>query len=260
MEILLGFLKTYEIPIATTFDQFEKTVEETLALLINRKVVSFLEDVDGAETFYYVDEEKKPELEYYKNSIIHCFIGHAFVAVSLLTGKDEVKTHESVLNDYCFLRNLFKNEFVYNEEEDITKEVYRITSFFLERLFITRANDNGGYTLTRLGFDQVPIWAALAKTFLESYWIATRAFIQQENKSKKGDILNDMNYMGLRFHKLGLIDHMEAISRLNFKNAIRFINEEVLKAGKGSDEDARQALKRLGQLSRRLYELSHYRV
>ncbi|MBW2617177.1 MAG: 1-acyl-sn-glycerol-3-phosphate acyltransferase, partial [Deltaproteobacteria bacterium] len=46
MEMLLGFLKTYEIPMANAFDQFEKTVEETLALLINRKIVSFLEDVD----------------------------------------------------------------------------------------------------------------------------------------------------------------------------------------------------------------------
>ena len=205
-------------------------------------------------------EEKKPELEYYKNSIIHCFIGHAFVAVSLLTGKEEIKTHESILTDYGFLRNLFKNEFIYNVDEEISTEVKRITVYFLEKLFITRANGNGGYTLTRLGFDQLPMWAALAKTFLESYWIAARSFIQQEKSSKKGDILKNMNYMGLRFHKLGLIDHMEAISRLNFKNAIRFINEDILKGGEESDEDTRQARKRLGQLSHRLYELSHYRA
>jgi glycerol-3-phosphate O-acyltransferase len=260
MEILLEFLKTYEIPIASTFEQFEKTVEETLALLVNRKVAGFLEDVDGAETFYYVDEEKKPELEYYKNSIIHCFISHAFVAVSLLAGKDEIKTHESILTDFEFLKNLFKNEFVFNEEKDISKEVDRIISYFLEKSFITSKNGISGYTLTRLGFGHLPIWAAFAKTFIESYWIATRTFIQQQNKPKKGDILKNMNYMGLRFHKLGLIDHMEAVSRLSFKNAIRFINEDVLKGGEGPDEDIRQARKRLGQLSHRLYKLFHYRV
>jgi glycerol-3-phosphate O-acyltransferase len=260
MKILLGFLKTYEIPIAITFDQFEKTVEETIALLVNSKVVGFLEDVDGAETFYYVDEEKKPELEYYKNSIIHCFISHAFLAISLLTGKDEIKTRESILTDYGFLKNLFRNEFIYNEDEEISTEVNRITAYFLEKLFITRANGNGGYTLTRLGFDQLPMWAAMAKTFLESYWIVARSFIQQEKTSKKGDILKNMNYMGLRFHKLGLVDHMEAISRLNFKNAIRFINEDILKGGEGSDEHTRQARKKLGRLSHRLYELSHYRA
>jgi glycerol-3-phosphate O-acyltransferase len=260
IKILLGFLKKYEIPIAITFDQFEKTVEETIALLVNSKVVGFLEDIDGAETFYYVDEEKKPELEYYKNNIIHCFISHAFVAISLLTGKDEIKTQESILTDYGFLKNLFRNEFIYNEDEEISTEVNRITAYFQEKLLIARANGNGGYTLTRLGFDQLPMWAALAKTFLESYWIAARSFIQQEKKPKKGDILKNMNYMGLRFHKLGLIDHMEAISRLNFKNAIRFINEDILKGEEGSGEDTRQARKRLGRLSDRLYNLSHYRA
>ena len=75
----------------------------------------------------------------------------------------------------------------------------------------------------------MPIWAALAKTFLESYWIATQSFIQRENKSrKKGDLLKNMNYLGLRFHKMGLIDHLEAVSRINFSNAISFINEEIL--------------------------------
>ncbi len=262
MKILLGILKTYEVPIAITLDQFEKTVEETISVLVNSKVVGFLEDVDGAETFYYVDEEKKPELEYYKNSIIHCFISHAFVAVSLLTGEEEVKTHESVLTDYGFLKNLFKKEFIYNEDEETSAEVNRITAYFLKKLFISRANgnDNEGYTLTRLGLEQLPMWADFAKTFLESYWIAARSFIQQEKRSKKGDILKNMNYMGLRFHKLGLIDHMESISRLNFKNAIRFINEDILKGGEGSDEDIRQAQERLGRLSQRLYELSHYRA
>jgi hypothetical protein len=53
---------------------------------------------------------------------------------------------------------------------------------------------------------------------------------------------------------------MEAISRLNFKNAIRFINEDILKGEEGSGEDTRQARKRLGRLSDRLYNLSHYRA
>ena len=47
---------------------------------------------------------------------------------------------------------------------------------------------------------------------------------------KRGDLLKNMNYMGLRFHKMGLIDHLEAVSRINFSNAISFINEEILKS------------------------------
>jgi hypothetical protein len=97
----------------------------------------------------------------------------------------------------------------------------------------------------------------MAKTFLESYWIATRSFIQREHKSKKrGDLLKNMNFLGLRFNKLGLIDHMEAVSKVNFNNAINFISEDILQ----SHQDPRQVRKKLNKLSQRIYELSHYRA
>ena len=70
-------------------------------------MIDQLEDVDGSETFYYVDEDKKRELEYYKNSIIHCFIAHSFVAVSLLTGTEEIRREEAIREDYGFLKNIF---------------------------------------------------------------------------------------------------------------------------------------------------------
>jgi len=259
--ILLDFLKKYEIPTATTLNHFQKTVEETISLLVNRKIVNLLEDVDGEETFYYMDEDKKPELEYYKNSIIHCFISHAFVAVSLLTGTDEIKTHEAILADYSFMKKIFKNEFVYDEEQDLREKINWVTAYFLDSSFITQHDANGGYKVTRLGFDKLPIWAGLAKTFLESYWVATRSFLQQENKARNMDkLLKHMNYLGLRFHKLGLIDHVEAISQLSFKNALSAIKEDTSRAQGESGEDRSQARERLAQLSQRLYELSRYRA
>ncbi len=213
--------------------------------------------MDGSETFYYVDEEKKPELEYYKNSIIHCFISHAFVAVSLLTGTEEVKTEAAILADYDFLKKVFKNEFVYDVDSSSHEEVGEVTAYFLDASFIIRSN--GGYGLTRLGFDKLPIWAGLAKTFIESYWVASRSLANREKKIKKeADLLKNMNYLGLRFHKLGLIDHVEAISQVNFKNAIRFINEGILRPPGKSEEDHSQAQQRLSWFSQRLSEFCHY--
>jgi len=57
--------------------------------------------------FYYVDEDKKIKLEYYKNSIIHFFIPHAFVAISLLTGAEEEKNLKSIISDYAFFAKSF---------------------------------------------------------------------------------------------------------------------------------------------------------
>jgi glycerol-3-phosphate O-acyltransferase len=260
-EFLLGFLKRYQTPTATSLKTFEKTLDETLSLLIGRKVVNLLEEVDGEEAFYYVDEGKKGELEYYKNSIIHYFISHSFVAVSMLTGTEEVRSGEELMDDYGFLRKLFKNEFAYDEEKDIQEEIDEVTAYFLDSAFITPSNANGGYRLTRLGYDKLPIFAALAKTFLESYWIATRSFIHlKTNHKKSSDLLKNMNHRGLKFHKMGLIDHIEAVSRVNFRNATDFINKNILWSHEKQEEDRSEAWDKLSRLSKKLHELSHFRA
>jgi glycerol-3-phosphate O-acyltransferase len=259
-EILLQFIRDQQIPTATTLDNLSTSLEETLSLLINRRVVSVMEDVDGAETFYYVDEEKKKELEYYKNSIIHWFVSYAFVAVSLLTGTEAIRSTEEIIDDYDFMKRLFKKEFIYDEPKDNRTEVDRAITYFRELEFIEAA-DGRGYKPTRLGFDRLRIWAALAKTFLESYWIATRSFIHREQKSAKGnDLLKTMNYLGVRYHKMGLIDHVEAISQLNYRNAITYIHKTIPYPSTDSQNGHEDASNRLSQISQRIYELSHYRA
>ncbi len=256
---LLGFIRKQEIPTAPSLNDLDQAVRETLSLLVGGKVVGILEHKGNKEAFYYVAEEKKRELEYYKNSILHYFTPNAYVAVSLLTGKEGKKTREALLADYDFLKDLFKNEFVYEGERSIQQEVDAVTDYFLEVSYLKRTNR--GYVLTEQGLVDLPIWAGLAKTLIEAYWVAIRSFIQRErDNGKKPDLLKNMNHLGYRLHKLGLLDNLEAISQVNFKNAVRFINRDVLQGKRKSDEDRSQTLQRLSQLSQRLYELSHYRV
>ncbi|UCF72678.1 MAG: 1-acyl-sn-glycerol-3-phosphate acyltransferase [Deltaproteobacteria bacterium] len=261
-DILLRFLKRYEVPKAATLAHPSKAVKETLSLFISWKIIDFLEDAQGEEeTFYYVDEDKKMELEYYKNSIIHFFIPHSLVAISFLTGSEEVKNPEAIVSDYTFLKNLFKHEFVFDENESLEEKVTSLIEYFLDSAFLSRSEGNGGYKITKLGFDNLPIWAALAKTFLESYWIAIKSIGQQKDKwDKRENLLKNMNYLGRRFHKLGIIDHIGALSQLNFTNALSFINEDVVNLQEISEKDRSRALERLSQLGQRVYELSHYRA
>lgn len=264
VDILLRFLKTYDVPLADTFADQPNFVNETLSILIAMKIVDFLGDEQGEEeTFYYVDEDKKMELEYYKNSIIHFFNPYSLVAISLLTGTGEAKSSEQIISDYAFLKNLFKNEFVFEEKEDLQESVNTVIEYFLDSNFLSRSHEvNGGYTINKLGFDKLPIWAALAKTFLESYWIAVKSMSQQKTKRVKTeeDLLKKMNYLGRRFHKLGVIDHIGALSQLNFRNAIIFIDQEIRDAQKSAEEDDSLILERLSQIGQRIYELSHYRA
>jgi glycerol-3-phosphate O-acyltransferase len=260
VDIFLKFLIRKDVPLAESLNEPAKAVQDTLALLVNWKVIDSLGDTPGEEApFHYVDEDKKLELEFYKNNIIHFFIPHAFVAISLLSGKEEVRDTEAILSDYAFLKHLFKHEFVFDEKEDPKEKIIAVMAYFLDAAFINGSEDEGGYKVTKLGHDKLPIWAALAKTFIESYWIAVKSMSGRQGKvGKREDLLKEMNYLGRRFHKLGVVEHIGALSELNYKNAVIFINEDIIKASNHS-EDPSALNEQLSQLGRRLYELSHYR-
>lgn len=258
-ETLLEFLKRHGAPLANTLKEPLKAVQETLSLLIGWKVVEFLEDTVGKEEpFYFVEDEKKLELEYYKNCIIHFFIHHAFVAVSLLCGKEELKSLDSIFADCAFLREILGNEFVFDRQKDMRENTGDAIRYFVESSFILDSPQEGGYRITKLGFEKLPIWAGLAKTFLESYWIAAKAVGQAKDGAVgEEEALTRMDYLGKRFYRLGVVEHVGALSRLHFKNAFALFHGNNDEAERG-DDTRPDPSERLSQVTQRLYALSHY--
>jgi glycerol-3-phosphate O-acyltransferase len=257
---LLRFLRKLSAPIVSSLDDLPSAVQETLTLLINWKVVDPLEGEDGnEERFYFVEDDKKIELEYYKNCIIHYFLHHALVAASLLSGTEEVQTRDSVFTDYEFMSDLFRNEFIFNEEKDVHATIGTVINDFLTAGYLLESPEDGGFKVTRHGFDELPIWANLIKTFLESYWIAVKSMTQQKNMGlRKEELLKKMDYLARRYFKLGVVDHIGALSRLNFTNALGVITRQMSKMSPDSELDRPAAAEKLSELARRIYELSRH--
>jgi len=255
VEILIRFLKAYSLPMAASLSDSNRATQETLSLLLNWKIVEVLEGADQEEErFYFVEDDKKVELEYYKNNIIHFFIPHALVATSLLAGREAEKKLATLLADYSFMKKLLKNEFLFDEEEKETEKVRSILEYFLEASLVSAPAEKDAFQITRMGFDKLPIWAGLTKTFLESYWIATKAMGHQKNIGLKEEaLLKKMSYLGKRFHKLGVVDHVGALSKLNFTNAVAVIRKDFLRRRPHKEQEP---LEVLSQLSQRIYELS----
>lgn len=257
--MLMDFLKQNDAPMADTLNDLPKAVQETIALLTNWKIVDSMKDAPGEEEiFYFVEDDKKLELEYYKNSIIHFFIHNSFVAVSLLTGKEDIKKRSEILADYMYLEKILGNEFV-SDNMDPEDKVGNITDYYHNSGLLSYSDSSEGYTITKSGFDNLPVWAALAKTFIESYWIA--AVIMNQPKEKRGTgeaLLKNMSYQGRRYLKMGVVEHIGAISRLNFKNATAFINRNIINGSDNAETDKHPSFENLTAFSKRLYELTHY--
>jgi glycerol-3-phosphate O-acyltransferase len=257
--IFMDFLKKNNVLMADTLNDLSKAVRDTIALLISWKVVDFMKDAPGEEeTFYFMEDDKKLELEYYKNSIIHFFIQNSFVAVSLLIGKEDSKKQNEIISDYIYLDNLFSNEFV-SDDMDPEKKVHNIINYFVKTGLLSYSDDNEGYKITKSGFDNLPIWASLAKTFIESYWISSVIMNQPEEKRGSGEILlKNMAYHGKRYHKMGVVEHIGSLSRLNFQNAITFINKNIINRSDSDKTDQHPSFADLTSFSKKLYDLIHY--
>ncbi|MFC1862717.1 1-acyl-sn-glycerol-3-phosphate acyltransferase [Thermodesulfobacteriota bacterium] len=260
VSVLLELLKKDNIPVADSLNDPTLAVQNTISLLTTEKVVDFIEDAPGDEDyFYYVDDDKKMELEYYKNNIIHFFLHHSLVAISFLTGTGEVKDKNSVISDYLFLKDLFENEFVFGQDEKHTGKILSIIQYFQESGFLIYSSKDAGYKLTKLGFDKLPAWAALVKTFLESYWIAAKVIGKQaDNREKLPGLLKSMSYLGKQYHKLGVVDHIGALSQMNFRNAIRYIDQHILDDHVRANHYQVDQGQNLTQFTTRLYNLSHF--
>lgn len=245
---------------AATLNDPLQAVRDTIELLINWKIVDYMEESFGEEErFYYVEDDKKMELEYYKNCIIHFFIHHALVAVSILSGTEDIKKMDSIVSDYVFLKDLFQIEFVFDEDEDVQTKTLSTVEYFMDSGFLTYQRETAGYKITKFGFDKLPIWASLAKTFIESYWITSRAMSQtSDGKKKKTDLLKSIDYLGKRLFKLGVIEHIGALSQINFQNAMTFINKNVLNPSGNGERNQKYSSEKISQFSKKLHDLSHY--
>ena len=260
---LLDSMKRNNVPISNNAIHLNESLDEVISFLTDKKIISLAEKIGKTEVFYRVEKGKIPELEYYKNTIIHTLISYAFVSTSLLTEKEEVIPMETINDDYDFLKYLFKYEFVYNNDNNSQDEISNVLDFFRDASFVTTIKEDTitGIRVTRKGFENLPTWAALTKTFLESYWIAANTLVHPVKEGKKikdSDLLKEMSRQGHRYLEMGIINHAEAISYLSFRNATRFIHRDLLHVRTRTGEKTFDPFDVLHSFIQRLYDLSHF--
>ena len=76
------------------------------------------EDEEMQEVVYSLKEEKRLNLEYYKNNILHFFVPLCFVATSMIKSSEDLISLSRIMGDYKFLKKLLWNEFIFDERKD----------------------------------------------------------------------------------------------------------------------------------------------
>ncbi len=204
-----------------------KAVEQVLHIYLQRKFVAPLDKKAAATEDtprYRVQDEKRPSLEYYKNNCVACFVTAAYTALSIF----ERDAFQFVATDlhasYRFLQDFFKYEFSYDLENPPEWYVRKnIKAFINDAILIPHPSLPDTYNITSLGFRKLKLFSGFLRSYFESYRITLDQLARQEKKDLNlKEQLKKIAAYGNRLAKNGEIESNEALSRVNFRNALAF--------------------------------------
>ena len=228
IETYLNYLLALGADLADTllFDPV-RAFNQTIKIYTQRKFierVSLGKYEDDESVVYTVGENKRPHLEYYKNNCIAYFIPAAFTALAILE-KDAFQFSAADLGQpYAFLQDFFKNEFAYDVDHSVDLYVRKHLKIFIDdAILMPHPSIPDFYNLTSMGFRKLKLYAGFLTPYFESYRIVLAYFKTSPKKSYAlKDRLKKVESLGNRMYRNEEIERKEALSKVNYKNAVNF--------------------------------------
>lgn len=230
------YLSMKKVRIAETFANREKAIAEALNMFVQSGFISKIEaeedeNEEMQEVVYSLKEEKRLNLEYYKNNILHFFVPLCFVATPMIKSSEDMTSLARIMGDYKFLKKLLWNEFIFDERKDDVDEVNDVLAYLYDRKMITSVEREGQVwiEIKGRGSKKLKPFADLIHNYLESYWIVMRSCLYlKKNPLTKKDWLKKIRTLGDRMYRKGEILRPEALSQSNYLNVITFLQDAEL--------------------------------
>jgi len=258
--LLYDYLSYRKVNLAPALAAREEAVPAVLELFSRRGFLlpkSVRKEKKGFAGLYLLPDDKRLNLEYYKNTLIHHFLSLGLAALSVLSRREKEIAYSSIKDDCIFLKMLFREEFIWGGDEDI--EIRGSLAYLEEQGAITSAEGNvvGKNDGTK---EVLGSFSGLLRSYLESYWVVLNACSPDENKLAGGK--NGLPYIrqwAYEMYKRGDIKRAESISDANYNNALKFLRGEGIinyesPSGKGTRDGCFQVAdeRRLENLRLRL--------
>ncbi len=242
------YLLTRQVRVAATFAHRDKAIADGLNIFDSTGILSKIEaeedDEEMQEVVYSLEEDKRLNLEYYKNNILHFFVPICFVATALVKHPEDTMSLAKVMGDYKYMKWLLWNEFIFDEARDDVDEVQDVLSYLSHHgMVVTFERDGEAWVeIKSRGGARLKPFAGLIHNYLESCWIVTRSLVYLKKKPlAQKDWLVKIRHLGNMMFKKGEVLRAEALSNANYLNAIKFLEDAELvisrTEGKGGKDD-----------------------
>jgi glycerol-3-phosphate O-acyltransferase len=184
---------------------------ETLAFLRASGLVEVLSDPEGE--VLHVPEEKRLNLDFYKNNSIHLFVLLSLVADALRRGLQG----PALEDDVWWWLELLRNEFVLPERSAFPGRAGEI----LERLRRPPAGSPRGGSDPAHGL--LGTAAEILRNFREAYWVVAKTLVGLDSPAglPERDLIGEFQRVYRANLLLGVLRHPEGNTVVTFQNALR---------------------------------------
>jgi len=234
-ETYLSYLSSNGAKLADTLSTDPTlTIHQLLEDHVQRKFIEKIsekkEDFD-LDTWYKIIEGKRPVLEYYRNNCISFFVPPAFTSAAVLAIDAFQFTKKDISPRYRFLQDFFKNEFAYDVDHSISEIIDKnIEAFIQAGILLNHPTLPDTYNLTSAGLKKLKVYSGFLRAYFESYWIALNYFMRySQNSVDPKDRLKKIQSVGNRMFKRNEIELEEALSRVNYDNAVGYFTSNGVK-------------------------------
>ncbi len=222
----------------TLISDHRRAIEQVIESYCQRKFVEPVtksKDENTAEKEYRINETRRLYLEYYKNNSIAFFIPAAYTAMAILENNAFRFSASDLHTGYTFWQDFFKYEFAYDVNFGPAFSVRKSIKAFIDNGFVTPHQTlPDTYDITSAGLRKLFLFSLFLKTYFESYWIVLSYYMRNpQNPEKIKDRLKKIAARGNRMYKRKEIERKEALSKVNYQNAVDLFTSKGIK---GSDD------------------------
>ncbi|MBF0257553.1 MAG: 1-acyl-sn-glycerol-3-phosphate acyltransferase [Desulfamplus sp.] len=216
-------------------------LNHVLSTFVSRKFIELADETEEEitdNTRFFVKDNKRPILDYYKNNAICFFIPAAYTAIAILK-TDKFQFSSGDLTDtYRFLQNFFIDEFSFDEEKTCIEHIHTcIKAFIDDGILVPTPSFLDIYNLTSEGYRKLKAFSEFLRPFLESYKVALMYFEKYpKDKHDAKERIKKMQSKGASCYKRQEILLKESLSKINYTNASNFFMNNGVEGSENSEE------------------------
>lgn len=203
------------------------SIVESLQLLKDNKLIE--EEVVEDEYYYAVRDDRRVELAFYKNNIVHYFADDAVFAVATAAAaNDEGLADIDTARDYArFLSRMLKYEFCFNERREFESVFQNALQNAEEEGWVRDLQDEGRDEIELPakrpgGFEFI---RGLLVPLLESYLLAARSVSEQDAWIDPKALAKRAVALGRGAHMRGELHYAESRAQSTIETAVKIYRE-----------------------------------